>query len=351
MKASVLAKTLPSLIQNKASVYIKGAPGGGKTSIIQQVAQSLGWDGTRTDVHPDPSSQTFGYIEVTVPTKLVEDFGVPNMLSTEVSFGYKMPEWFPYEGHPTYPKAGIINFDDRGQAVAELQKVIANIQQARNLHGRPLMDGWSIVATGNRTQDRAGATRTLGHLADREIDITLDSNLDDSCAWALANNIHPAIVAYWRFKPAALHNYDPSRDKNPTPRGWCDRKDGITAIIGNVPPEAELECFTGRIGEGDAIEFKSFMDMYRKLPNPDAVMMTPDTHEVPTEGSVLYALSGALARRASDTNFARFMKFVTRMPPEFTVLAIKDAITLKPSVAATPEFVAWSSTAGADILF
>lgn len=351
MKASVLAKTLESLIFNKASVNVEGAPGGGKSSIIQQVATGLGWDGIRTDVHPDPTTQVFGYIEITTPTKLVEDFGIPDMMTSDVSFGYKMPKWFPYEGHPTYPKSGVINFDDRGQAGTDLQKVIANIQQARNLHGIPLMEGWSVVATGNRAQDRAGSVRTLGHLADREITITLDTNLDDSCAWALANNINPAIIAFWRFKPDALHSYEASRDKNATPRGWCDRKDGINAIIGNVPAEAELECFTGRIGEGIAIEFKAFMDMYRKLPNPDAVLMNPDTHAVPTEGSVLYALSGALSHRATLNNFSRFMKFVTRMAPEFTVLSIKDALSRKPELASTPEFTLWASTSGGDILF
>lgn len=350
MRPSLLAQTLPALIKNKASVNLIGPPGGGKTSILQQVATSFGWDGIATDHHADPSHQSYGYIEITVPTKLVEDFGIPDMMTSEVSFGYKMPKWFPYEGHPTFPKTGFINFDDRGQAGADLQKVIANIQQARNLHGVPMMDGWSVVSTGNRVKDRAGASRVLTHLADREIDLEYETNLDDSCTWALNNNIHPAIVAYWRFKPDALHDFDPTRDKNATPRGWCDAKDGINAIIGAVPPQAELECFQGRIGEGRAIEFKAFMDMYRKLPNPDAVMLNPDTHVVPTEGSVLYALSGALAVRVTDNNFSRALTYAVRMPPEFTVLFIKDALVRTPSIASTAAFTAWASTDGADIL-
>lgn len=351
MKPSVLAVELKNLISKKASVYLIGPPGGGKTSVLQQAATAFGWDGIRTDVHPDPSHQSYGYIEITVPTKLVEDFGIPDMVTSGKSFGYKMPEWFPYEGHPTYPKNGFINFDDRGQAGADLQKVIANIQEARNLHGVPLMAGWSVVSTGNRVTDRAGASRVLSHLADREIELTFETNLDDSCAWALANNIHPAIIAFWRFKPSSLHDFDSTRDKNATPRGWCHPTNGINAIIGTVSPQAELECFQGRIGEGHGVEFKAFMDMYRKLPNPDAVLLNPDTHAVPTEGSVLYALSGALARRATDNNMKRVMTFANRMPPEFTVLLVKDALKLTPSVASTPEFTAWASTAGADILF
>jgi hypothetical protein len=147
-----------------------------------------------------------------------------------------------------------------------------------------------------------------------------------------------------------MHDFDPNRDKNATPRGWCDPKDGITAIIGKVPAEAEYEVFKGRVGEGRAVEFKAFMDMYRKLPNPDVVLMTPDTHQVPTEGSVLYALSGALAQRATDNNMDRVMTFAKRLPPEFTTLLIRDAFERDKSLASNQSFVQWVIETGADLL-
>jgi hypothetical protein len=350
MKPSLLHKTITALLASKASISLVGPPGIGKTSIYHQVATDMGWDGVRTNIHKDPSQQSFGYIEVNMPVMLVEDFGIPNIKSDGISFNYIMPSWFPYEGHPTFPKSGILNFDDRGQANADLQKVVANIQQAKNLHGVAMMEGWSVVSSGNRVSDRAGVSRTLTQLADREIELEYEVNLDDFCKWALNNNVHPAIIAYIRFKPDAMHDFDPNRDKNATPRGWCDPKDGVTAIIGNVPPEAEYEVFKGRVGEGRAIEFKSFMDMYRKLPNPDVVLMTPDTHEVPTEGSVLYALSGALAVRATDNNMDRVMAFAKRLPPEFTTLLVRDAFERDKSLASNQSFVQWVVETGADLL-
>lgn len=335
MKPSLLEKTLPSLITKKASVYITGAPGGGKTSLVHQVTKAMNYD----------------LIEKHVPTMLVEDFGIPWMNADGKTFDYRMPDWYPFEGKVGLAKNGVLLLDDRGQAAADIQKVIRNIQLARHLHGVPLADGWSVVATGNRVQDRAGASRVLGHLADAEVEISFDTNLDDSCTWAFNNNIHPAIIAFWRFKDSALHDYDATRDKNTTPRGWCDPKDGINALIGNVPPEAELEIFQGRIGQGHGVEFKAFMDMYRKLPSVDAILLNPDTHVVPKEGSVLYALSGSIARKASDTNFSRVMQYANRMPPEFTVLIVKDALKLTPEIASNPDFVKWAAVNGKDILF
>ncbi|MEI2421780.1 hypothetical protein V6O07_16000, partial [Arthrospira platensis SPKY2] len=100
-------------------------------------------------------------IEKHMPTMLVEDFGIPYPDAQGNGFSYKLPDWYPYKGKPGTEAGGILLFDDRNQANADLQKVLANIQQARNLHGVPLADGWSVVSTGNRQSDRAGANRVL----------------------------------------------------------------------------------------------------------------------------------------------------------------------------------------------
>lgn len=348
MKPSIIAKELPTLIAEKIPAYITGQPGGGKTSVAHVVAKNAGWDGVFTDMHSDPRSQAFGCIELHVPTMLVEDFGIPMFNDDGKTFGYRMPHWYPFAGRKDYPEKGILIVDDRDKGNQDIQKVLANIQQARHLHGVPLAEGWSVVATGNRVKDRAGATRVLSHLADREIEIEYETNLDDWCKWALQSGVHPVVIAFVRFKPNMLHDFDANRDKNPTPRSWAE---GISPLVGKVSPEAEFELYKGRVGEGAAVEFKAFVDMYRKLPNPDAVLMNPDSHSVPTEGSVLYALAGAIAERATDNNFQRVMTYAKRMPPEFTTLVVRDAITRSPELAASSTFTAWATTDGASILF
>jgi MoxR-like ATPase len=79
-------------------------PGGGKTTIIHEVAKSLG----------------VGFIEKHMPTMLVEDFGVPNMGTDNEVFDYKLPDWFPAESRTDIPDDGILLFDDRNQADADL---------------------------------------------------------------------------------------------------------------------------------------------------------------------------------------------------------------------------------------
>ena len=99
MRATLLKDTIKRLFPIKRTVSVEGSPGGGKTTIIQEVAKELG----------------VGYIEKHMPTMLVEDFGIlyPN---GDDMLHYKLPDWFPAEGRTDIPDEGILYFDDRNQA-------------------------------------------------------------------------------------------------------------------------------------------------------------------------------------------------------------------------------------------
>ena len=322
MRPQLLKDTLTSLIGVGRTVCVEGPPGGGKTTITREVASALGRN----------------YVEMHLPTMLVEDFGIPNINGETLS--YKLPDWFPAKGsrHDT-PQGGVLCFDDRNQAGADIQKVLANICQARTLHGVPMADGWSVVSTGNRQSDRAGANRVLGHLRNRETVLEMETHLDDSTTWMIDHGVRPEVISFLRFRPNLLHDYDPQRDQNPTPRSWVE---GVSAVLGVVPSEAEFECFKGAVGEGAAAEFVGYLRIFRKLPSPDAIMLNPTTADVPSDPATLYALSGALSARASQGNLDRIVAYCERMPPEFSVLTITLAARRDPALTNTQAFVNWS---------
>ena len=62
-------------------------------------------------------------------------------------------------------------------------------------------------------------------------------------------------IIHW-FRSALLHDFDPQRDVNPSPRSWVE---GVSDTIGIVPSEAEYETFKGAVGEGCAAEFTGFL--------------------------------------------------------------------------------------------
>jgi len=326
MRAATLIETIKAMYSTslKRSICIEGAPGGGKTSVVQQVAKELG-------VH---------YIEKHMPTMLVEDFGVPDLIKDGNTFGYKIPDWFPAKG-TAYDdgKGGILCFDDRNQSNADLQKVLANICQAKNLHGVQMADGWMVVSTGNRQSDRAGSNRVLSHLRNRETVIEYETHLDDWTQWAIDNGVRSEVVSFIRFRTGLLHQFDPNLDVNPTPRSWVE---GVSPILDVVPKDAEFECFKGAVGEGPAAEFTGYLKIYRNLPNPDVILMNPETAKVPTDPATLYALTGSLAARATESNFDRLVKYLGRIPPEFGVLCMTMAVRRDNNLCQTATFGRWS---------
>jgi hypothetical protein len=242
---------------------------------------------------------------------------------------------------------GILVFDEIGQCDNGQQKIIANILLAREIHGRKLKAGWTIVCTSNRATDRAGAGRVLGHLQNRVTALNLEISLDDWTQWALENNVQPEVISFLRFRPDLLNNYSASQDVNATPRAWTQ---GVSAQLGVIDTAAEFEVFTGEVGEGPAAEFLAFLKIFRKLPSPDAILADPKKSPVPDDPATLYALCGALAHRSTPVNFGRVLTYVRRMPPEFSVLFIKDATGRNAELCHTKEFIDWASKEGADLL-
>jgi hypothetical protein len=275
-----------------------------------------------------------------------EDFAIPAPNATRTAIDFLINSRFPIEGSD-HPDEGVILIDEAPQGDNAIQKTVANLVQEREIYGRRLKEGWMIVLTGNRAQDRAGANRILSHLRNRVTTIEFEAQLDDWCRWAIDNDIRPEIISLMRFKPALLNDFDPHRDINPTPRAWAE---GVSPILDKVPQEAEYECIKGAVGEGAAAECTGYLKICRKLPNPDVILMNPDTHEVPTEASVRYALASALAYRATVDNFDAVMTYARRMPAEFAVLTVLDAIRKTPDLQNTKAFTAWATTDGAKVL-
>ena len=88
----------------------------------------------------------------------------------------------------------------------------------------------------------------------------------------------------------------------------------------------EHELCAGAVGTGAATEFSGFLRMFRELPTIDTILVNPRTEPVLENAATQYAVASALAHCASDSNFDRIRTYLDRMPTEFQVLCVCDAI-------------------------
>lgn len=312
-------------------VYVVGSTGLGKTQLASQAAAELG----------------IAFRVLHAPLMQPEDYGFPVIAAgkDDVSFLVSKAK-FPLEGTEC-PEHGILLIDELPQADASGQKILANLILAREIHGQRLKAGWSIVATGNRSTDRAGANRLLSHLADRVTFVQFDASISDWSQWALKAGLPLELISFLEFRPDLLSTFDAQADKSATPRAWSQ---GIAPMIGKLKPEIEFETFKGDVGEGPAAEFCKYLKICRTLPNPDLIILNPDAQEVPTDVATLYATCGMLASKTSPENFGRIMSYVKRMPPEFSVLYVKQATGKNKKIAESKDFKVWASGDGAKLL-
>ena len=258
--------------------------------------------------------------------------------------------------------SGILFLDEINSAAQATQAAAYQLVLDRKLGDYELPDGWAMVAAGNRSTDRAIVNAMSTALKNRFTHLNYEVNNEDWCEWALTHNIAIEVLGFIRFRPMLLNEFEQRNETKEekervqrlkdaqafaTPRSW----EFMSKVVQQQPSlDIEYELYSGIVGEGCAAEFMGYLKYYRNLPNLDALLMAPDKAKVPEEPAVLYALSTGLAAKATPDNMERVVKYALRMPAEFQVLLIKDAVTRDNALTNTKSFNAWAAQ-NSNILF
>ena len=324
MKPSEIVTLLVSAIHARMPILITGAPGVGKSDIVSQAAAAADADIILS--HPAVADPT-------------DAKGLPWVVdghATFLPFG-ELERAIKAEG-PT-----VWFLDDLGQASPAVQASYMQLLLARRVNGHQLSDNVTFVAATNRRVDRAGVSGILEPVKSRFGSIVeLSVDVDDWCNWAIDRDLPPELIAFIRFQPDLLCKFAATADltNSPLPRTWASVAN-ILAL--HLPAGIQHAAIAGAVGDGAAVEFSAFLQLYAALPSVDQILIDPHSVDVPKSPAVLYALSGALAHRATDKNFGRVAQFIDRMVQdgrgEFGALLLKDALQRTPAIQKTTAFV------------
>lgn len=294
-------------------VILWGPPGVGKSQIVSSIAER----------HHAP------VIDIRLSQMEPSDLrGIPFRDGERVEWA--IPAMLP-DTHRHGPE-GILFLDEITSAPPSVSAAAYQLILDRRLGEYRVPEHWAIFAAGNRQGDRGVTYSMPAPLANRFSHFELEVNLDDWVAWAYASAIDARVIAFLRFRPELLFDFDPAHHPVafPSPRSWEFAHRGLRKF--EDQPDLLQGALQACVGPAAGIELTAFVNSLEQMPDLDAIVRG-DTVSVPREIDLQYAVAAALVGRAiraqSDANGAEtighILRYAGRVPQrEMGVMLVSD---------------------------
>ncbi len=325
MKITDIYNTLEHFTKANLPVFIWGPPGIGKSSVVKQIADNLELE----------------FIDLRLslldPTDLK---GIPFFDKKNNQAVWAAPNFLPKDKN----SKGVLFLDEINTAAPSVQASAYQLVLDRRVGDYTLPDGWSIVAAGNRENDRGVTYRMPPPLANRFVHLHMSIDFYDWKLWAFKNSIDLSVIGFLSFDKRKLFDFDPNKNEKsfPTPRSW-EYVDKI--LKSNLDEKLLFESISGAIGKECCVEFMSFRKVMDRL--PDIEKIADATIESLDEGDhkVLFALCAGLVNHLVESNkkeqIDNVLRFSLTLPGEFSIMLVKDMQKNGINVENAPSWDEW----------
>ena len=325
LRPSELAEVLALLVEARQPAIVFGPPGAAKSQIAQQVA-------TATNRQ---------YVDVrALLLDPVDLRGIPWRDHDDRT------RWAPPAFLPPSNDTGrwLINIEELPSAVPLVQAALYQLVLDRKVGEYELPEGASLIACGNRETDRGVVHRMPTPLASRFIHLDIRVDAEDWLAWGAANGIAAEVLYFVTYRPDLLHQFDPQSKERAyaCPRTW-EFTSNIVKHRNGLDPAVERALFRGTVGEAAAVEFSAFLNVWRELPHPRAVLNDPSNADIPENASALMALCGSLYRLATDVTMDAIVTFAERLRREVGESLVGACVRRDPALQRSPAFIRWAA--------
>lgn len=322
-------------------VMLWGPPGVGKSQIVAQIAAK----------HNAP------VIDIRLSQMEPSDLrGIPFRVGNHVEWA--IPALLP--DAERHGPVGLLFLDEITSAPPSVSAAAYQLILDRRLGDYQVPKGWAIIAAGNRQGDR-GVTYTMpAPLANRFSHFEVEVYLDDWVAWAYQNGIDERVIAFLRFRPELLFDFDPAHNPVafPSPRSWEFAHRALQKFGENSG--LLLGALQACVGPAAGIELNAFIANLDNLPDLEAIIRGEDVRP-PKEIDLKYAVAAALvglairsknAHNATEIyghilNFAGLFKH-----REMGVMLVSDMQrAIGSELFEVPQFAQWAQVIGDIMLY
>jgi len=222
-------------------IFIWGAPGIGKSSIVEKFADSLGL----------PCVSLLG--SQLAPEDII---GVPQIIGGKSVF---CPPRIIARDEPY-----CLFLDELNACSQEVQKAFYSLIHDRRVGEYFLPEGSIIIGAGNRAQDNAIVKPMSSALINRMFHVELIASSRDWLDWAGENGIHRYILEYIGLRPDHLWKQPPKTEEPfSTPRSWHILSDAIHSYGEDITDKQMETLAAGSLSPHHATQFRAFVKQIR----------------------------------------------------------------------------------------
>lgn len=271
-KLMVTPSQLPDVLLNAAvvrPVFLWGAPGIGKSSLVRQFAASLGLE----------------CVSLLGTQLAAEDLiGVPQIVDGRSRF---CPPELIAKDQPY-----VLFLDELNAASPDVQKSFYSLILDRRVGSYELPEGSVVIGAGNRATDQALARPMASALVNRLVHIHLRASAADWLTWATNNGIHPWIVEHLTQRPDHLWSQPPKTEEPfSSPRSWHMLSDVLTSYKDAVDDETVALLAHGTLTPQHASAFCAARKVAQHAYTLDAIIKgDAPWPSKPSDRDVLYFL-------------------------------------------------------------
>jgi hypothetical protein len=244
----------------------------------------------------------------------------------------------------TYYKGWLLLLDEFNSAPLSVQAAAYKLVLDKAVGLYKLHHRVAIMVAGNLTGDKAITNRISTALQSRIVWLEIEVCVVAWDIWAIANDIDHRVRSFIKFKPDALHKFDPNHNEHtfPCPRTW----EFMSKIIKPIDKieYIELPVMAGTIGEGMARDFYTYTQVCNDLLTIKEILADPTGVPMTDKSSVQYAYSGMVGHNMTKGNADALMGFVSRMEIDFQVIVLRAAVSKDKAIMQVAGVKTWLAT-------
>lgn len=243
LKFTVTGEELSDILLNISPirpVFIWGAPGIGKSALVQKFADDVGMECVSLLGSQLAPEDIIGIPQIRGETS---QFMPPKMIARKE----------PY----------VLFLDELNACSQEVQKAFYSLIHERRIGEYHLPTGSVVIGAGNRSQDGAIVKTMSTALINRMFHVQLVTDTKQWLNWAYENNLHPWVIDYITQRPDHLFS-EPPKTEEPysTPRSWHALSDGLKSYNAgekNIPERILKVLAFGSVSSAHAGNFLAFV--------------------------------------------------------------------------------------------